>query len=328
VKIGILDQVPLHQGHTAAETIDHTIELARSAERWGYRRYWFAEHHSSNGLLSAAPELWMARIGAVTKKIRIGAGGILLPQYSPLKVAELFSMLESFYPGRIDLGVGRSPGGSERAREALTDGLEKNFDAFPRQLDDLHGFLRDSLPRNHPYRIIKTTPRKAEAPPEWLLGLNAESGQLAGSRGMGLVFGHFINPDHHQETMEAYRKACREHHVKPRVIVCVFAVCAETRKEAEKLALTQDRWLAGIKKGDTMIPSREMVEKKTFTHQEKEEMHHERRRAVVGTPEDVRGQLKKLQEKYKNDEFLLITNIHGFQARRRSFELIAHAVSG
>ncbi|SDN96587.1 LLM class flavin-dependent oxidoreductase [Alkalicoccus daliensis] len=325
MKLGILDQVPRQEGASEQETIAHTIALARKAEKWGYHRYWFAEHHSSNGLLSAAPELWLSRVGAETSTIKIGSGGVLLPQYSPLKVAETFSTLASFYPDRVELGVGRSPGGSERTREALTDGGEKRFEEFPRQLDDLAGFLNDQLPRTHPYRIIKTTPRHAHAPPLWLLGLSPESGRHAGERGIGLVFGHFINPDKWEETLETYRQTFipSAERNEPAVIVCVFAVCAETREEAEKLALTQDLWLQGIARGNTVIPSIEKAEKETLAPGQKEKIAQKRRRAVVGTPADIRKALEDLQEKYQTAEFLLINNTYGFAARKRSFELIA-----
>lgn len=325
MKLGILDQVPLQEGVTEAETISHTIELVQEAERWGYSRYWFAEHHSTNGLLSAAPELWISRAGAVTSSIKLGSGGVLLPQYSPLKTAETFSTLASFYPERVELGVGRSPGGSERTRLALTDGAEKQFEEFPRQLDDLAGFLRNELPKNHSYRIIKTTPRHAPPPPLWLLGLSPESGKLAGERGIGLVFGHFINPDQWEKTLQTYRSAFTPSPdiEAPQVIVCVFAVCADTEEEAERLAQTQDLWLQGISRGNTIVPSIESVKARTFSEEDRRRMVHERRRTVAGTPKQIRQQLEDLQKHYGTDEFLLINNTHGQKARRRSFALIA-----
>lgn len=325
MKLGILDQVPLQEGAAEEETIAHTIDLVQSAERWGYDRYWFAEHHSTNGLLSAAPELWITRAGAVTSHIKLGSGGVLLPQYSPLKTAEVFSTLASFFPERVELGLGRSPGGSERTRQALTDGAKKQFEEFPRQLDELAGFLRDELPKNHPYRIIKTTPRHAPAPPLWLLGLSPESGRLAGERGISLAFGHFINPDQWEETLKTYRDSFipAGEKTKPRVVVCVFAVCADTEAEAEALARTQDLWLQGIAKGNTKIPSLEKAAAKEFSLEERKQMTQERRRMLVGTPDQIRRQLEDLARRYDTDEFLLINNTYGFAARKRSFALIA-----
>ncbi|WP_338485171.1 LLM class flavin-dependent oxidoreductase [Alkalicoccus halolimnae] len=326
VKIGILDQVPLQEGISVPEAVQHTIELVKKAEVWGYNRYWFAEHHGTNGLLSAAPELWIGRAGAETSTIILGAGGILLPQYSPLKTAETFSTLAAFYPGRIELGVGRSPGGSERTRQALTDGAEKNFQAFPQQLDDTAGFLHDSLSLKHPYRIVKKTPRQAPIPPMWLLGLSPESGKLAGERGMGLVFGYFINPDRAEETIASYRESCAEAGFEPRIIICIFAVCAETEEEAERLAVIQDHWLAGVPKGNTIVPSPESIAEKRVSDEEKARMHHERRRVIAGSPEKIKKELKKLQRLFGTDEFLLINNTHGPKARESSFKLIAEAV--
>ncbi|KIL49144.1 LLM class flavin-dependent oxidoreductase [Jeotgalibacillus campisalis] len=325
MKLGILDQVPLPKGQTVQQTIEQTIELAIEAEKMGYSRYWFAEHHNTNGLLSASPEIWMTRIASQTQRIKVGSGGILLPQYSPLKVAETFKSLEAFFPGRIDLGIGRSPGGTERTRSALTDGSENNLDQFPRQVDDLIGFLYNQLPKQHPYRMVKVTPRPGAVPPVWILGLSPSSAKLAAEKGMGLTFGHFINPDNWEAAFKAYRQ-----HLKmgseSAVNACVFVVCAPTKEEAERIALSQDMWLLGLEKGDTQIPALEDIEGKSVSSEEQRKINYNRRRAIVGTPADVKAELEALSEKYGVDEFLLITNTHNHGDRLQSYRLIAEVM--
>jgi len=325
MKLGILDQVPLHEGVSMEETVKTTLSLVQEAERLGYSRYWFAEHHNTNGLLSAAPELFIARAGAETSSIRLGSGGVLLPQYTPLKIAETFSTLNAFYPGRIDLGVGRSPGGSERTRLALTDGRPYDFEAFPRKLSELIGYLGDSLPFTHRYRTVKTTPRGQEVSPVWLLGLSPESGKLAGELGIGLVFGHFINPDEWDATLSAYREYFKADLFEaPRVLVCVFAVAADTQEEAERLARTQDIWVQNIKLGHSIVPTPEKAGARRPDGEERQ-IARERRRMIVGTGEDVVRSLEGLAVKYGTDEFLLINNAHGHEARAKSYALIARA---
>ncbi|WP_018923922.1 LLM class flavin-dependent oxidoreductase [Salsuginibacillus kocurii] len=327
MNIGILDQIPLPRGSSVDETFTHTIQLAKEAERLGYRRYWLAEHHNTNGLLSTSPEIMIPRLASATTSIKVGSGGVLLPQYSPFKVAEDFKLLEALFPGRIELGVGRSPGGSERTRRALTNDAENNLEAFPQQVTDLYGFLRDELPRQHSFRTVKTSPRFAEAPPLSILALSKPSAQVAAANGLGLVFGHFISPDRWQETLTAYRDQFipSSQQEEPSVTVCVFVVCAESSERAEELATTLDHWLLGVEKGNTKIPSLEDVHRTEIKPEDQEKIEQNRRRMVVGTAEEVKAELLKLSERYATDDFLVITNIAGFEARIRSYQLLAEA---
>ncbi|MFB1081750.1 LLM class flavin-dependent oxidoreductase [Jeotgalibacillus sp. JSM ZJ347] len=324
MQLGILDQVPMPQGTEPTDVLNDTIELAQFAEKMGYTRYWLAEHHNTNGLLSAAPEILMTRIASATELIRVGSGGVLLPQYSPLKVAEIFKTMEALFPGRVDLGVGRSPGGTERTRAALTDSRESMMGAFPRHLDELHGFMHNELPKQHEYRMVKVTPRTGSAPPVWVLGLSPRSAKLAAERGLGLTFGHFINPDKWEETLREYREHFKSGQFRePTVNVCVFVVCADTQEEAERLALTQDMWLLGIEKGDSQVHSPERLKERGLSSADIEKIRHNRRRMVVGTPEKVKASLEELSERYQTDDFLLITNIFSAEDKKRSYELIA-----
>lgn len=324
MRLGILDQVPLHEGDTIEQTMDATKRLVVEAEQLGYDRYWFAEHHNTNGLLSAAPELFLARMGDITFQIRLGSGGILLPQYHPLKIAETFSTLAAFYPGRIELGIGNSPGGSERTRRALTDGADNAAADFPRLLDEVDGFLTDRLSSRHPYRIVKTTPRIKEQVPLSVLGLSPRSASLAAERGHGLVFGHFINPDKWEETLQTYRDEFVPVDGRtPNVIVCVFVICAETTAEAEALARTQDAWIQGIRLGHSIVPSFATTENKQWNEEQQRRIQNDRRRTIVGTPDEVAEALQALSDRYQTDQFLLINNAFDQQKRLRSYQLIA-----
>lgn len=324
MRLGILDQVPLHEGDTIEQTMEATKRSVIEAERLGYERYWFAEHHNTNGLLSAAPELFIARMGEATSRIKLGSGGVLLPQYRPLKIAESFSTLVAFYPNRIELGIGNSPGGSERTRSALTDGADNGAAQFPRLLDEVEGFLTDSLSSRHPYRIVKTTPRVKEQLPLSILGLSPRSAVLAAERGHGLVFGHFINPDKWEETLRTYRDGFVPIDGRtPNVIVCVFVICAETMEEAERLAQTQDGWIQGIRLGHSIVPSFATTKTKRWNAEQQQRIQHDRRRTIVGTPETVAEELRILSDRYQTDQFLLINNAFDQQKRLRSYQLIA-----
>ncbi len=327
MKLSVLDQSPISKGQTAEEALHQTLELARFTEQLGYNRFWVAEHHNTNGLASTSPEVLISRIASETNRIRVGSGGILLPQYSPLKVAENFKMLEALYPGRIDLGLGRSPGGSQQTRLALTDGLSKTLSVFSRQVKELHGYLYDTLPKDHAYKGVLATPRTKSNPDTWILGITERGAKHAAINGTGFTFGHFINPDQAEESIQAYLNHFKpsEARREPAINACVFVVCAETKEEAETLALSQDKWLLQVEKGiDTRVPSIDEVKEHTFSSREFEKVKNNRRRAIIGTPDDVYDELKSLSEKYQTDEFFIITNIYDFEAKKRSYELLAN----
>ncbi|TMN23315.1 LLM class flavin-dependent oxidoreductase [Lentibacillus cibarius] len=328
MKLSVLDQAPISRGSGPVETLENTLELAKTAEKLGYTRYWVAEHHNTNGLTSVSPEILMARIASCTDTIRVGSGGVLLPQYSPYKVAENFKLLEAMFPGRIDLGIGRSPGGSQDTRLALTDGAPKSMQEFPRQLADLQGFLHNTLPKDHPYRLVKAAPRTETVPPMWVLGLSERGAANAAEQGAGFVFGHFISPAKGHEALRTYREnfQASPNAEKPHTIVCIFVVCADTEAEAEELALSQDKWLLNVGKGsDVKVPSIEEVKKRTFTKDELQEIKKNRERCVIGTPEQVKKTLHRLQDVYDTDEFMVITNIYDHKAKLHSYKLLAEA---
>ncbi len=329
MKLSVLDQAPISRGDTPEQALANTLEFAQWTEQLGYHRYWVAEHHNTNGLASSSPEIIMTRIASVTNTIRVGSGGVLLPQYSPYKIAEEFKTLAGFFPERIDLGVGRSPGGSQLTRSALTDNQNKSLSEFPRQLTDLQGFLHNSLPREHEFRLVKAGPRVENVPPIWVLGLSERGATNAAQLGVGFVFGHFINPAHGEKAMQTYRENFQPSvsMEQPKTMVCIFVICAETEEEAEELALTQDKWLLSVGKGaDTKVPSIEEVRKKSFTQEELDIMKKNRERCLIGTPAQIKQELTRLQKVYQTDEFMVITNIHDFEAKKKSYQLIAEAI--
>ncbi|PWU68427.1 LLM class flavin-dependent oxidoreductase [Gracilibacillus dipsosauri] len=330
MKLSVLDQAPISRGSDPIKTLENTVALAKKAEELGYSRYWMAEHHNANGLASIAPEIIIARIASTTKRIRVGSGGVLLPQYSPLKVAETFLSLEALFPNRIDLGIGRSPGGSQLTRSALLDGLPREMGEFPRQLSDVQGFLHNTLPREHSFRLVKAGPRIDQAPRLWLLGLSERAAINAGRLGIGFVFGHFIRPDNGEGILRTYVESFQasETFDRPNKMICIFVVCSETQEKAEELALSQDKWLLQVGQGrDTKVPSVEEVKKKPFTSSELKQIEKNRKRCIIGTPEKVKTELTRLSKLYNTDEFMIITNIYDFKEKVNSYRLIAEVFS-
>ena len=326
MNLSILDQSPISKGGSASESLHQTIDLAQYAEQLGYYRYWVAEHHNTNGLAGTSPDLLIGQIAASTSTIRVGSGGVLLPQYSPLKVAENFRTLEVFYPGRIDLGLGRSPGGGKKTRLALTDGIEKPLSSFSRQVKELHYFLYDDIPRGHDYYGVRARPETSLQPPTWILGLSERGAKHAAVNGTGFTFGHFIAPTDGEKAIKTYRERFRATYpfLSPQVNACIFVVCAETEQEAEDLALSQDMWLLQVEKGiDTRVPSIEEVKAYPFTEKEREKIKRNRKRCVIGTPEQVHEQLSELSRTYGINEFLVITNIYDQEMKKRSYRLLA-----
>ncbi len=271
----------------------------------------------------------MTRIASVTSRIRVGSGGILLPQYSAYKVAEIAKTLAAFFPDRIDIGVGNSPGGSPQTRAALLDNPSRNSAEFPRQAADLQGFLHNSLPRGHDFRLVKASPRIAQVPPLWLLGLSDRSAKHAAKLGTGFVFGHFIYPENGVKALQTYRDNFSPSVTmeEPESIVCIFIVCAETEAEAEEHALTQDKWLLNVSKGlGTKVTSSKDVRRNKQSQEDKQMIERNRSRCIIGTPETVKKQLLELQEKYQVDEFMVINNIFDFEAKKKSYRLLAEAM--
>ena len=323
--LGILDQSPIRSGGTAGQAIAETIELARLADRLGYRRYWLAEHHSSGAFAGTAPEILIGRVAGETRRIRVGSGGVMLGNYSPLKVAECFRVLETLYPGRIDLGIGRAPGAMPRAARALQ--LGEGAPAVDEKLRLLLGFLDDRIGEGHPSPRVFAAPRGAGAPDPWLLGSGAESAELAGELGIAFCYAHFIQGDG-PEAMAAYRRSFRPSPqlAAPRAAIGVASYCADTAERARALALPAACWAVRLVQGTGgSFPSPEEVEAQwpTFSVEELALLEARRAQGVAGAPEEVRERLLALAEGHGADEILVVTITHDFEARKRSYQLLA-----
>ena len=341
LRLSVLDQSPVREGQTPGEAIRETLDLAQAVDRLGYHRYWLAEHHSTPGLADAAPEILIAEVAARTRRIRVGSGGVMLTHYSPLKVAEQFRMLETLHPGRIDLGIGRAPGSDARTALALRRGAEAPRSArvpdpwaedevarFPDQVGDLIGFLTDTLPPEHRFATVRAMPAGDGVPEMWLLGSTDASAACAAHFGTAFSFAHFINADGGAAVTRAYARAFRPSPALPaaRASAAVFAVCADTESEAERLSRSRDLFIVRLYTGRPgPYPSAEEAERYPYSPRELAIVEHARQRTVAGTPERVRARLLALAADYGVDELVVVTITHDPKARLRSYELLAEA---
>ncbi len=328
MRLSILDQSPIISGHTPAQAVHETIRLAQAAEKLGYQRYWLAEHHSVAALADPCPEILVTRVAAATSTIRVGTGGVLLPYYSPFKVAEQFRMLEALYPGRIDLGIGRAPGGDQRTAMAMGEGRYPGAEHFPEQVQYLVAYLDDALPAEHPFADVKAMPAGPAAPPVWLLGSSDYSGALAAQLGLRFAFAHFINPHGGDAVMREYKRRYQPSVREPmaHALLTVFVICAETGAEAERLAASIDLRRLNMEYGvNAPVPTCEEAARYPYTDADRQRIARQRRRLVLGAPESVRSRLVELQSAYGADELMVITITGDYASRLASYELVADA---
>ena len=328
MRLSILDQSPIISGHTPAQAIAETIKLAQAAESLGYYRYWLAEHHALAALADPCPEILVTRVAAATSRIRVGTGGILLPYYSSLKVAEQFRMLEALYPQRIDLGIGRAPGGDQTTALAMGEGRYPGAENFPDQVQYLVAYLDDALPPEHPFAKVKAMPAGPTAPEVWLLGSSDFSGALAAQLGLRFAFAHFISADGGDLVMREYKRnfqpSARE--ATPCALLTVFAICADTDAEAERLAASIDLRRLNTDYGvNAPVPAQHEAESRAYTAVERARIAHHRRRVVLGAPQTVKARLTVLQQQFEADELMVITITGDYRTRLRSSELISDA---
>ncbi|HUP21709.1 MAG TPA: LLM class flavin-dependent oxidoreductase [Thermoanaerobaculia bacterium] len=325
LRLGILDQIPVRRGQDPAESIRETIELAALADQLGYHRYWLAEHHATAALACTCPEVLLPLLGARTSGIRIGAGGIMLPHYSPLKVAECFRTLELLYPGRVDLGLGRAPGSDPLTAAALAYGTRRGVDLYPQQVIDLLTLLGGPLGPDHPFRGVSAHPPSPTRPEVWLLGSSLDSAALAAELGCAYSHATFIEPATTAKALALYRQRFRGGEIaEPRSSAAVSAVCAPTDEEAERLALSRALWWILILRGQAgPIPSVEEALAFPYTDGELELRDRLMRRAFVGSPQRVRARIEDFVAEHHLDEVILLTITHDPDARRRSYELVA-----
>ena len=344
LKLSILDQSPVHdsdsrlRGNDGADALRHTIELAQKAEEWGYHRFWVAEHHGSGRVMGSSPEVLVSHLLAHTSRIRVGSGGVMLQHYSPYKVAENFNVLASLAPGRVDLGIGRGPGGLPRSTAALRRGVLRQAQderdmTLAEKLDELRRFLHDELEPGHPLHGLQASPLPPRPPDLFLLGTTRSSGDMAAELAMPYVFALFLNNDE-DEMAKAVRRyqdgfALRqaqdetEGDAKPRTMLALPIIVADTDEEAAKHAAKIQVVRITLDSGRTLtVGSVEAGEE--FGKQSGEGYKITVRQAGVvhGAPESVRRQLLEVRQKYGADEIIAVTAIDSFEKRLRSFELL------
>lgn len=324
IPLSILDLAPVPTGTTPSEAIRRTVDLARLAEKLGYVRVWFAEHHGMPSVASSAPEILIGHVASATKTIRVGAGGIMLPNHTALKVAEVFRTLAALHPRRIDLGLGRAPGSDQMASRALeaSDGHD-----FPEQLAELLAFCGyTAFPANHPYRKVLAIPDDTPLPPIWILGSSGASAKLAGSAGMGYSFASHFSPTPAGPAFNAYADSFKPspQFPKPHAILGVAVVCAPTDEEADHLATTMDLAWLRIRRGEFRpLPSPEEAQAYPYNELERNAVREYRSRTVIGNPQKVKAAIESLARDSGADEVMVVSNLHGHAERLRSYELLA-----
>ena len=329
LRISVLDQSPIAQGSSGADALRNTVDLARLADALGYHRYWVAEHHGGPMLAGPSPEVLIGPIAAVTAGIRVGSGGVMLPHYSPLKVAESFSLLAGLFPGRIDLALGRAAGTDPLTTFALQrDRRQAAPDDFPAQLGELLAYIEDRMPPDHPFaKLASTLPGLPHAPEPWLLGSSAQSALWAAELGLPYAFADFINPQgvpivatYLERFADSLRLAT------PLVAVGVWVLCAESLEEAEYLAASS-RWaIVKLRRGELIaVPPPDQALRNLQADERSGLRTGQRRRTVLGTPEQVRDQLEQIAAEYRAQELIVVTITHDHALRRRSYQLLAEA---
>ena len=326
MRLSVLDQSPVISGLGARRAIEETLALARRVEALGYHRYWLAEHHAIAALADPCPEVLLARLGAETKRMRVGTGGVLLPYYSAFRVAEAFRMLEALYPGRIDLGIGRAPGGNQRTAHAVGGGMMPDARDFPEQVWQLREHFHGSLPDDHPFKRVRLQPEVDTAPEIWLLGSSEYSGALAAQLGLPFAFAHFINPQGGDAVARDYRRNFQGKG-SPQVVVCTFAICGESEADAERLAAPIDlRRLHMALDIDTPIPTEQEALAHKYSAEEKRYVAGQRPRAVIGDAARCKRELTEMAARYEADEVMVLSITGNYASRTRSYELLSEAM--
>ncbi|WP_274030292.1 LLM class flavin-dependent oxidoreductase [Streptomyces sp. MMBL 11-1] len=341
VPLSVLDLVTVGQGRTATQALRTSVDIAKLTESRGFHRFWVAEHHSMPGVASSSPAVILAHIAAHTERIRLGSGGVMLPNHAPLVIAEQFGTLEAMAPGRVDLGLGRAPGtdGATAAALRRSDRLNEGADDFPQQLMELIRFLDDDFPDGHPYARIHAVPgpvqattpggvQSAHRPPVWLLGSSGFSARLAGTLGLPFAFAHHFSAQNTIPALDLYRESFRPSAVldAPYALIGVSALAADDEREARRQVLTGALSMVRLRTGRPgLIPSPEEAAAYDFSPMEREFVDGWLANVIHGTADEVRGGLDDLAKRTGADELMITANAHGGEARLRSYDLIADA---
>lgn len=318
----VLDLSPILEGETATQSFRHSLNLAQHVEKWGYHRYWVAEHHNIPGVASAATSVVIGHIAGGTSSIRVGSGGIMLPNHAPLVIAEQFGTLESLYPGRIDLGLGRAPGGDQITARALRRGLGSSGDTFPADVQELQSYLGDPIPGQR----VRAVPGQGLNVPLYLLGSSTFSATLAAEMGLPFAFASHFAPEMLHEALHIYRTQFRPSPQldKPHVIVGVNVFAADTDAEAKRLFTSLQQVFLNLIRGwpKQLAAPVDDIER-LWNPVEASQVQRMTRCSAVGGPDTFRKQIESLLEETQADEFIATAHIHDQQARLRSFEIAA-----
>jgi luciferase family oxidoreductase group 1 len=322
VRLSVLDTSPIVQGSTPKQALRNTVDLAVLADALGYHRYWVPEHHGMRGVASSAPAVLVGHLANATRHLRVGAGGVLLPNHAPIVIAEQFGTLAALHPGRIDLGIGRAPGGSKLAVEEVRPERERTAKTFREQLDELRAYLNP--PENARVKAIPVL--GGNVPPIWLLGSSPTSAALAGELGLSYAFARHLNPDAAVDATRVYREQFRpsEHTATPSMLVSVSVIAAKDDERAEWLAgSTRLKVLSRIRGNRIQLPSPEDAAAYPYTDSDRAEIAARSSSVLTGSPETLTKHLQAVLDDTSTDELMLTTPIYHHADRRLSYELVA-----
>jgi luciferase family oxidoreductase group 1 len=329
IPLSVLDLSPVTTATPGAAALHNSLDLARLADRLGYKRYWVAEHHNLANIASSSPEIMIGQIAAATTRLRVGSGGVMLPNHAPLMVAERFKVLEALFPGRIDLGLGRAPGTDQVTSYALRARQDpRQGDDFLERFQELLLLERGGFPEGHPFRNVHAVPTDVALPPIWLLGSSGYSAELAATVGMGFAFAHHFSEHDAATVMLAYREHFKPSAelAQPYAILGAAAIAADTDAEAERIAASADLHYVRRANGEYLpLASPEAAAAYPYTSADRERMARHRVRLVVGSIARVKERLLELAETTRADELMITTMVYSHAARRRSYELLAEA---
>ena len=328
VPLSILDLAPVPSGSLVGDALRNSITLVQRAEELGYNRYWVAEHHSMPGIASSSPAVLLAHLAMATSTIRLGSGGVMLPNHAPLAIAEQFGMLEAIHGPRIDLGLGRAPGTDQVTARALRGTRLAESDDFPQRFAELRAFFNGSFPTDHPYARITAVPGLGNEPAYWLLGSSDFGAQMAGQLGLPFSFAHHFGTGGTELALETYRSTFSPSVVldEPYSMIGVSVVCAQTESHARFLAAASALGFLWLRLGrPSQMPTPEEARDYPYTVQERAFIEQRLRSAVIGSPTQVCEQLDELVRIHNVNELMITTAVHSHEDRTRSFELVADA---
>jgi luciferase family oxidoreductase group 1 len=331
--LSILDLAPVPSGSTVGDALRNSIDLVGRVEALGYNRYWVAEHHNMPGIASSSPAVLLAHLAMASSTIRLGSGGVMLPNHAPLAIAEQFGMLDALHTGRIDLGLGRAPGTDQLTARALRvsrgiQGVAPGGDDFPQRFAELRAFFEGTFPDDHPYARIQAVPGLGNQPAYWLLGSSDFGAQMAGQLGLPFTFAHHFATGGTDIALDAYRSSFTPSPTlsQPYSMIGVSVVCAESESHAQFLAGASALGFLWLRMGrPSRMPTPEEARDYPYSVQERAFVEQRLRSAVIGTPSQVREQLESLVQTYDVSELMITTAVHSHADRVRSFELLADA---